>query len=126
MTCLWFWWACFKVCRNFHSKTGVHGRHVGRFQNKYIYIYVRSCQSSYNYYTQLKQCVFFRGYWKSFSNGLQRVIIFTSDEGVLERIRAENSYSVPLFEASLSLRSIGLSLVDNDKRRELAYIAITQ
>ncbi|XP_064395949.1 intermembrane lipid transfer protein VPS13A-like isoform X2 [Halichondria panicea] len=67
-----------------------------------------------------------RGYWKSFSNGLQRVIIFTSDEGVLERIRAENSYSVPLFEASLSLRSIGLSLVDNDKRRELAYIAITQ
>ena len=74
----------------------------------------------------LYQCVLFRGYWKSFIDGLQRVIIFTPDEGVLERIRAENSYSVPLFEASLSFRSIGLSLVDNDKRRELAYIAITQ
>ena len=54
------------------------------------------------------------------------MIIFTPEEEVLSRIRAENSYSVPQFEASLSLRSIGLSLVDNHKKRELAYIAITQ
>ena len=67
-----------------------------------------------------------RGYWKSFIDGLQRVVIFTPDNSVLERIRAENSYSMPLFEASLSLKSIGVSFVDNDKRRELAYIAITQ
>ena len=68
----------------------------------------------------------FRGYWKSFVDGLQRVLIFTPDEGVIDRIKAENSYSFPLFEASLAIRNIGISLVDNYKKRELAYIAITQ
>lgn len=67
-----------------------------------------------------------RGYWKSFVDGLQRILIFTPDEGVIDRIKAANSYSIPLFEASLAIRNIGISLVDNQKRRELAYIAITQ
>ena len=68
----------------------------------------------------------YRGYWKSFVDGLQRVLIFTPDEGVIDRIKAANSYSIPLFEATLSVRNIGISLVDNNKKRELAYIAIIQ
>ena len=67
-----------------------------------------------------------RGYWKSFVDDLQRVLIFTPDEGVIDRIKAENSYSFPLFEASLAIRNIGISLVDNYKKRELAHIAIIQ
>lgn len=54
------------------------------------------------------------------------MLIFTHDEGVIDRIKAANSYSFPLFEASMSIRNIGISLVDNPKKRELAYVAITQ
>ena len=67
-----------------------------------------------------------RAYWKTFIDGLQRTLIFTPDEGVIDRIKAGSSYSVPQVEVSLSLRAIGLSLVDNHKKRELAYIAATQ
>ena len=68
----------------------------------------------------------YRGYWKSFVDGLQRVLIFTPEVGVIDRIKAANSYSVPLFEASLAIKNVGVSLVDNIRKRELAYVAITQ
>lgn len=67
----------------------------------------------------------FRGYWKSFIDGLQRVLIFTPDEEVLSRIKAANSFSVPLFEAALTLKAIGLSMVDNLRKKEVAYISIS-
>ena len=67
----------------------------------------------------------FRGYWKSFVDGLQRVLIFTPDETVLMKIQAANSFSIPLFEASLTFKAIGLSLVDNDRKRELAYVSVS-
>ena len=67
-----------------------------------------------------------RGYWKAFINGLQRVLLFTPNEDVISRIRASGAYCDPLFEASLTLKGVGLSLVDNQKKRELAYIAIIQ
>lgn len=65
-----------------------------------------------------------RGYWKSFIDGIQRVLLFTPDEGVLMGIRSANSFSIPKFEASLSLRAIGLSLVDNRRKQELSYISV--
>ena len=58
-------------------------------------------------------------------DGLQRVLIFTPDEGVLMKIHAANSFSLPLFEAALNFRAIGLSLVDNDRKRELAYVSVS-
>lgn len=67
-----------------------------------------------------------KAFWVSFLDGLQRVVIFTQDEGVVDRIKDDSSYSLPLFEVSLSMRALGLSLVDNMKKRELAYIALTQ
>ncbi len=67
-----------------------------------------------------------RGYWKSFIDGIQRVVIFTPDEGVIDRIKAANSYSQPLLDVCLSLEFVGVSLVDNRKKRELAYISLSQ
>lgn len=67
-----------------------------------------------------------RGYWKSFIDGIQRVVIFTLDGGVIDRIKAANSYSKPLFDVSLSLEFVGVSLVDNRRMRELAYISLSQ
>ncbi len=67
-----------------------------------------------------------KGYWKSFIDGIQRVVIFTPDEGIIDRIKAANSYSQPLIDVSLSLQFVGVSLVDNQKKRELAYISLSQ
>jgi hypothetical protein len=53
------------------------------------------------------------------------VLVFTPDEEVLLRIKAANSFSVPLFEASLTLKAIGLSLVDNLRKKEVVYISIS-
>ena len=66
-----------------------------------------------------------RGYWKSFTDGLQRVLLFTPDETVLLKIKAANSFSVPLFQASLTFKAIGLSLVDNIRKKEVVYVSIS-
>lgn len=67
-----------------------------------------------------------QAYWKSFISGIQRVALFTPFSETIDRIKAVGSYSRPQFEVSLGLSAVGLSLVDNSKRRELAYIAVTQ
>ena len=67
-----------------------------------------------------------RAYWKSFISGIQRVVLFTPFIETIDRIKAVGSYSRPKLEFSLALRAVGLSLVDNHNKRELAYIAITQ
>ena len=67
-----------------------------------------------------------RAYWKSFINGIQRVLLFTPFLETVDRIKAVGSYSRPQVEVLLGLSAVGLSLVDNSKKRELAYIAITQ
>ena len=68
---------------------------------------------------------FSRGYWKSFIDGIQRILLFTPDESIIMAIRAANSFSIPKFEASLSLKAIGLSLVDNRRKLELAYVSFS-
>ena len=67
-----------------------------------------------------------RAYWKSFISGIQRVVLFTSFIETIDRIKAVGSYTRPQIEVSLGLSALGLSLVDNTKKRELAYIAIKQ
>ena len=67
-----------------------------------------------------------RGHWKSFIDNLQRTLLFTEDDSILDRIKAADYFSQNLIEVSLSLRSVGLSLVDNKRKREVAYIGITQ
>ena len=67
-----------------------------------------------------------RGHWKSFIDGLQRVLVFTRDEDVIDRIQAADTISKNDAEMTLTLRSVGISLVDNKRKREVAYIGITQ
>ena len=67
-----------------------------------------------------------RAFWKSFISGIQRVVLFTPFLETVERIKTVGSYSRPQLEVGLALNAVGLSLVDNSKKRELAYIAITQ
>lgn len=68
----------------------------------------------------------FKGQWKSFIEGLQRVLIFSRDSSIIDRINADDKFSQNIVQVSLTLKSVGLSLVDNAKRREVAYIGITQ
>lgn len=67
-----------------------------------------------------------RAYWKSFINGIQRVVLFTPFIETIDRIKAVASFTRPQLEVSLALKTVGLSLVDNYNKRELAYIAVTQ
>lgn len=67
-----------------------------------------------------------RGHWKSFFDGLQRVLVFTRDESILDCIKAADGVTQNSLDVSLTLKSVGLSLVDNKRRKEVAYIGITQ
>ncbi len=67
-----------------------------------------------------------RGHWISFLDGLQRVLVFTHDNGIVDRLRAVDQVARNKVELSLAMRSIGISLVDNGRKREVAYIGVTQ
>ena len=67
-----------------------------------------------------------RGHWRSFIDGLQRVVVFTYDKQILNRITASDRVSRNMLEVSVTLRSIGVSLTDDTRRREVAYIGVTQ
>ncbi|XP_077569200.1 intermembrane lipid transfer protein VPS13C isoform X2 [Stigmatopora nigra] len=64
-------------------------------------------------------------YWASFLDGRQRVLIFTEDAGVVTRARQAEQLEQFREELRLSLRHLGLSLVDADGRREVAYVGVT-
>ncbi|GBM38371.1 Vacuolar protein sorting-associated protein 13 [Araneus ventricosus] len=67
----------------------------------------------------------FKAYWVSFLDGMQRVLMFTSDlalattaqeAGELERIEQE---------ITVSLQGVGISLVNNDTKAEILYMGLT-
>ncbi|XP_064396100.1 intermembrane lipid transfer protein VPS13C-like isoform X3 [Halichondria panicea] len=65
------------------------------------------------------------GYWVSFLDGLQRVILFTTSHEVWSHVmggQKTERASTELF--SLSLREVGLSLVNDERGLEVAYIGI--
>ena len=66
------------------------------------------------------------GYWISFLDHLQRVVMFTQDRDMVECAKAGEETGLPIMDFALSLKSIGLSLVNNTKKKEIAYIGITQ
>ena len=68
----------------------------------------------------------FKGHWKSFIEGLQRVLLFTKDSSVISRISADEKFSQDIVQVSLTLKSVGVSLVDNTKKQEVAYVGVTQ
>ena len=52
--------------------------------------------------------------------------MFIMDQDVLDHIVAADSVSQNNTDVSLTLKSVGLSLIDNKRKREVAFIGITQ
>ena len=67
-----------------------------------------------------------KGYWLSFMDGLQRVVLFTTDQDTNTRVLKGNKTEQPKLELALSLIAVGISLVDDIRGQEVAYIGIPQ
>ncbi|KAF6721023.1 Vacuolar protein sorting-associated protein 13C [Oryzias melastigma] len=63
-------------------------------------------------------------HWISFLDGRQRVLLFTEDTAVVTKARQAEELEQFQQEVRLSLQSLGLSLVNNSSRHEIAYIGI--
>ncbi|XP_077419043.1 intermembrane lipid transfer protein VPS13C isoform X3 [Vanacampus margaritifer] len=63
-------------------------------------------------------------HWVSFLDGRQRVLIFTEDVAVVTKARQAEELEQFQQEVRLSLQNLGLSLVDNLNRQEVAYVGI--
>uniref|UniRef100_A0A3Q2W3G1 Vacuolar protein sorting 13 homolog C n=1 Tax=Haplochromis burtoni TaxID=8153 RepID=A0A3Q2W3G1_HAPBU len=64
-------------------------------------------------------------HWASFLDGRQRVLIFTEDVGVVTKARQAEELEQSDQEVKVLLQNLGLSLINNSKRQEIAYIGIT-
>ncbi|CAL1603132.1 unnamed protein product [Knipowitschia caucasica] len=64
-------------------------------------------------------------HWVSFLDGRQRVLLFTEDLAVVTKARQAEELEQSEQEVKVSLQNLGLSLVNNCSRQEIAYIGIT-
>ncbi|KAG7239598.1 hypothetical protein INR49_028750 [Caranx melampygus] len=64
-------------------------------------------------------------HWVSFLDGRQRVLLFTEDVGVVTKARQAEELEQFQQEVKVSLQNLGLSLISNINRQEIAYIGIT-
>ncbi|KAM8876931.1 intermembrane lipid transfer protein VPS13C isoform 3-T3 [Synchiropus picturatus] len=64
-------------------------------------------------------------HWVSFLDGRQRVLLFTEDVAVVTKARQAEELEQFQQEVKVSLQNLGLSLVNNAGRQEIAYIGIT-
>ena len=62
----------------------------------------------------------------SFQDGLQRTILFTANQDVSNHVLMGNRTEQPSIDVTLSLIAVGLSLVNDVKGTEIAYIGIPQ
>ena len=65
-------------------------------------------------------------YWISFMDGLQRVLLLTASQDLQKRVGAGGAKESPHTELTLSLIGTGLSLVDDLRGQEVAFIGIPQ
>ncbi|XP_054626113.1 intermembrane lipid transfer protein VPS13C isoform X2 [Dunckerocampus dactyliophorus] len=63
-------------------------------------------------------------HWVSFLDGRQRVLLFTEDVAVVTKARQAEELEQFQQEVKVSLQNLGLSLVNNASRQEVAYIGI--
>lgn len=75
-------------------------------------------QFPYNANTQI--------HWVSFLDGRQRVLLFTDDVALVSKALQAEELEQPDQEIILSIHSLGLSLVNNENRKEISYIGITR
>ena len=59
------------------------------------------------------------GYWVSFLDGLQHVVLFTENKAIRDHVLCGNRTERAHLEVTLSLVGMGLSLVDDVKGLEL-------
>uniref|UniRef100_A0A3Q2QRN5 Vacuolar protein sorting 13 homolog C n=1 Tax=Fundulus heteroclitus TaxID=8078 RepID=A0A3Q2QRN5_FUNHE len=64
-------------------------------------------------------------HWVSFLDGRQRVLLFTEDTGVVTKAKQSEELEQFDQELKVSLQNLGLSLVNNSSRQEIAYVGIT-
>ena len=57
-------------------------------------------------------------------DGLQRVVLFTANEAIQKHILEGNKTERAHLELTLSLSAVGISLVNDLKRLEVAYIGL--
>ncbi|VDP29079.1 unnamed protein product [Schistosoma curassoni] len=67
-----------------------------------------------------------KAYLVSFMWNMQRVLLFTQNASVAKNARLSSDLEPIDQEIVISLQSIGISLVDNHSRAELAYVSITR
>ncbi|XP_067348723.1 intermembrane lipid transfer protein VPS13C isoform X2 [Channa argus] len=63
-------------------------------------------------------------HWVSFLDGRQRVLLFTEDVAVVTKARQAEELEQFQQEVKVSLQNLGLSLINNSSRQEIAYIGI--
>ncbi|VDN06934.1 unnamed protein product [Thelazia callipaeda] len=63
-------------------------------------------------------------YWVSFLNGRQRIYLFTEDLAVMTNAHEAYEVELPTVSIEISLQGIGVSIVDNFKTEEIAYMCI--
>ncbi|XP_048449432.1 vacuolar protein sorting-associated protein 13A [Rhincodon typus] len=64
-------------------------------------------------------------YLASFFEGLQRIIVFTDDEGTFRLTQENETAEQAEQEIILSLQNLGISLINNSTKQEVVYIGIT-
>ncbi|XP_076432695.1 intermembrane lipid transfer protein VPS13C isoform X2 [Peromyscus maniculatus bairdii] len=64
-------------------------------------------------------------HWVSFLDGRQRVLLFTDDVALVSKALQAEEMEQADHEVTLSLHSLGLSLVNNENKQEVSYVGIT-
>uniref|UniRef100_A0A8C5P9K6 Vacuolar protein sorting 13 homolog C n=1 Tax=Leptobrachium leishanense TaxID=445787 RepID=A0A8C5P9K6_9ANUR len=64
-------------------------------------------------------------HWVSFLDGRQRVLLFTEDVALVTKARQAEEMEQPDQEFTVSVHSLGLSLINNENKQEISYIGIT-
>lgn len=62
----------------------------------------------------------------SFLDGRQRVLLFTDDVALVSKALQAEEMEQADHEVTLSLHSLGLSLVNNEIKQEVSYVGITR
>ncbi|XP_018108372.1 vacuolar protein sorting-associated protein 13C isoform X2 [Xenopus laevis] len=63
-------------------------------------------------------------HWVSFLDGRQRVLLFTEDVAVVTKARQAEEMEQSDQEVTVSIHSLGLSLINNNSQQEISYIGI--
>ncbi|XP_026802978.3 intermembrane lipid transfer protein VPS13C isoform X7 [Pangasianodon hypophthalmus] len=64
-------------------------------------------------------------HWVSFLDGRQRILLFTEDVAVVTKASQAEELEQFQQEMNISVQNLGLSLINNDNRHEIAYMGIT-